>query len=75
MLHPVVNINSCQFLIFQNQYVLRILLLCRFGEIETAGNHGFFINDHDLVMGYGVFCIDISGHSHMSGKVTGAVFC
>ena len=57
MLLPILYISFSQFLIPDHKQILSILLLSSLREIEGPGNHGLPINNHHLVVGYGVLSI------------------
>jgi hypothetical protein len=39
-----------------------------FVKLNEPGNYGSLINDHDLVMGYGMLAVDIGGYLHIGEK-------
>ena len=56
------------------QQILSILFFSGFGKIKTSGYYSFLINDYYLVVSDGVTGIYISGHPHVSSKISGTVF-
>jgi hypothetical protein len=63
MLLPILDINLRQCLILDDQQILCILLFGSFCEIEASRDHNLPIDDHDLVMGNGVFGVDVGRNS------------
>jgi hypothetical protein len=57
MLLPVLYIPFSQFPIADYKKIFSVTLFGSLGEIEGAGYHGFPINDHHLVVGYGLLGI------------------
>ena len=64
---PILNILRSQSLIPDHQQVLRILFLCRLGEIEAPGDHNLPINDQDFIMGDGVGGVNL--YADIEGEV------
>ena len=63
MLQPVFQIKLRQILRRYDQQILRILLFCGLGEIERSGDDRGLVDDQDLVVGYGVFAVDVGGNA------------
>jgi hypothetical protein len=59
MVLPILNIDPHQSFVSNNQHILSIFLLGRFGEVEGAGDHHGPIDDHDLVVSDGMLGIDV----------------
>ena len=62
MLLPIPRVSPSQLLIMGHKKVLSIVLLGSLGEIEATGNHGFAVNDHDLVVGDGMNGVYLDGY-------------
>ena len=54
--------------------VLGIVLLGGLGEIEGPRYHGLPVDDHYLVMGNGVGCINLCGDPRIYQEIGGRVF-
>ena len=52
----------------ENEEILRIVLLCGLCEVEGACDHCPLVDYHDLVVGYGMFIIDVSGNPGIGQK-------
>jgi hypothetical protein len=63
MLIPVIYIKFGQGLVLQDQQILSVLFLGCFRKIERPGDYCFPVDDHDLVMGNGVFVIYEGGNT------------
>ena len=70
---PVINIPLSEFLGIQNQEIFSIPLFCRFCEIEASGNNRFLIDNHHLIVSYGVVSVNISRNAHVKSEVGCAV--
>ena len=68
---PVIRVPSGQFGgIADNEKILGISFLRTLGEVETAGDNRPAVDDHHLVMGDLVGCIDVGRYS-LVGKECG----
>ena len=54
MLCPVVHIDLCKLLRFDDNQILGILFFRCPCEVEGTGDYGLFINYNNLVVGYGM---------------------
>jgi hypothetical protein len=70
---PVFNISGRKLFVMNNEMVLCILLFCGLCEIERSGNDDFVVYDRDLVMSYGVGCIDFGRNAGVDQEVGGRV--
>ncbi len=57
MILPVFCVKFSQFLVVDHQKILSIVLFGSLRDIGRPCDHGLPVNDHDLVMGYGVLSI------------------
>ncbi len=69
VLIPVIYIQFCQVLIPDDQQILCVLLLGSLGEVKATCDNCFLISDHDLVMGNGVFTVNVGWDTGIRYKV------
>ncbi len=62
MLAPVFQILRSRSPVPHDEHVLRVPGFGALREIEAASDHGFPVNDHDLVMGDSVHSINLNSH-------------
>ena len=68
MFLPVFSVLGRERNILNDQKILGIILLRRLGEIEGAGQNFMPVNHHDLVVGDGMFGVNICRDSGMATK-------
>jgi len=73
VLIPVLYVNFCQILILDDQQILRVLFLGSLGEVKATCDNCFFVNDHDLVMGNGVFAVNVGWNANIRYKSGGGI--
>ena len=61
---PIVGISDSELIAANSQEILRVPFFSRLCEVERPGDDSFSVYDHDLVVSYGMGCID-------SGRNTG----
>ena len=73
MLIPVLNVNLRKVLIPHDQQILCVLLLSSLGEVKATCDNGFFVDDHDLVMGNGMFTVNVGWNAGIRYKSGGGI--
>ncbi len=66
---PVGRVLAGQVLVADHEQVLGVVLLCGLGEVEAAGNDRLVVDDHDLVVCFGVLGVDPHGDSQVDEQV------
>ena len=65
---PILNILRSQVLILNNQQILSVSVLRRFGEIEASSDRDLAVNYNDLVMSNVMSQIYLGGNSCFGHK-------
>ena len=71
---PVGGVLVRNRLIPDYEQVLGVVVFSRFGEVETARDDHAAIDDHDFIMGDGVFRIDQGRNAGITDEIGGKYF-
>lgn len=65
MLFPVVDICFGKVLLFDDEKILGIVVFSSLGEIKAARDDRCIVDDHDLVVRYGMLFVNVSRYLHI----------